>query len=700
VWKEKWQKKAAQGGGGGSDLGRSSDVCFRCGATGHWAAECRGAGEGEAAVSSPVGAEPNPHPPRPPLGCVGGGGRKTPLRAPSHRGSPRAETPAEVLEALQELGFSSFRPGQEAAVMRILSGGSAAPSPPSRGGRSAPRAAAPAAQVRRGAVHALLLSPEALVGGGGSGSCCLPPAAELPPVAFACIDEAHCVSQWSHNFRPSYLRLCKVLRDRLGVRCFLGLTATATPATARDVAAHLGVAEEEEGIAGRCAAVPPNLRLSVSMDRDRDQALISLLRGERFGHLDSIIVYCTRREETARVAALIRTCLQGVLGSRIKWIADAYHAGLSAAERRRVQRGFMSGRLRVVVATVAFGMGLDKADVRGVVHYNMPKNFESYVQEIGRAGRDGQPARCHLFLDPEGEDLHELRRHIYGDTVDFFTVKKLVQKVFSPCKCRELHQKGAPGCAPPPWGPHTPNSPRLPWLGGGGGKHPAFWPLSEPQRLGEGAGGWARGAPRAPPKGRALSGTSVPAGGRAGAGSGVLVEFAELSFHLRAYGDLSERELDSVCDFLHRRVVARERAALGQLRACFRAFKSVAFQSCGPHPEQAEEERSSRLRALLRDYFEKEAPGEPVEATRCAPPPSPHPQDGEDQVRADVRRFLAIRQDEKFSGRAVARIFHGIGSPCYPAQVYGRDRRFWRKHLRFDFHRLMRVATEEILALR
>ncbi|NXN57454.1 RECQ4 helicase, partial [Rynchops niger] len=140
------------------------------------------------------------------------------------------------------------------------------------------------------------------------------------------------------------------------------------------------------------------------------QALLSLLQGERFGRLDSVIVYCTRREETARIAALLRTCLQGIpfkepsakSGRRPpKWIADAYHAGLSPAERRRVQKSFMSGRLRVVVATVAFGMGLDKADVRGVVHYNMPKNFESYVQEIGRAGRDGEPAHCHLFLDPE-----------------------------------------------------------------------------------------------------------------------------------------------------------------------------------------------------------------------------------------------------------------------------------------------------------
>lgn len=81
------------------------------------------------------------------------------------------------------------------------------------------------------------------------------------------------------------------------------------------------------------------------------------------------------------------------------WTCECYHAGLSAYQRRRVQTAFMSGRLRVVVATVAFGMGLDKADVRGIIHYNLPKSFESYVQEIGRAGRDGQPAHCHVFLD-------------------------------------------------------------------------------------------------------------------------------------------------------------------------------------------------------------------------------------------------------------------------------------------------------------
>lgn len=188
-------------------------------------------------------------------------------------------------------------------------------------------------------VHVLIVSPEALVGCGAN----FPQATQLPPVAFACIDEVHCLSQWSHNFRPCYLRVCKVLREHMGVRCFLGLTATATRSTARDVAQHLGITEELE-LSG-LATIPANLHLSVSMDRDSDQvgvyipgthsgtppttttttlitpscqALVTLLRGDRFCALDSIIVYCTRRKDTERVAALLRTCLSVVTHPRPK----------------------------------------------------------------------------------------------------------------------------------------------------------------------------------------------------------------------------------------------------------------------------------------------------------------------------------------------------------------------------------------------
>uniref|UniRef100_A0A8C6S3Z8 DNA 3'-5' helicase n=1 Tax=Neogobius melanostomus TaxID=47308 RepID=A0A8C6S3Z8_9GOBI len=883
MYMEKFQLKGERFGGGRGffrgrrggfrgSLSRQGDTCYKCGGTGHWAMDCKGRGNDEFSVSensTQDNAEDSKkqdekllnvirpdyeRPPPPPL--------MEPLFPLGEDGKVQ-ETPAEVFTGLKDLGYASFRPGQEDAIMRILSGLSTLVVLSTGMGKSLcyqlpaylyyqrskcitlvisplvslmddqlsgipaklkaacihsnmtmKQREAAIEKVKAGQVCVLLLSPEALVGGGGSGSGCLPPAHHLPPVAFACIDEAHCVSEWSHNFRPCYLRLCKVLRERLGVQCLLGLTATATLSTALDIARHLDISDED-GIAVRSAAVPPNLKLSVSMDREKDQALVSLLRGDRFGCLDSVIVYCTRRDETTRIAALLRTCLQGVLvkenpnitnssqaqsnpvGQKkkelarkkirkpIKWQAESYHAGLSGSERRRVQNNFMCGELRIVVATVAFGMGLDKSDVRGIIHYNMPKSFESYVQEIGRAGRDGEPAHCHLFLDPEGGDLHELRRHIYADTVDYYTVKRLVQKVFPACKCKQIHQKqqllmkpqGAGGSSDPEnkakedtemekddtvtfeWPKervcHT-HERAIPVeqtvetlditeegvetllcylelhpqrfvellhptmsqckIGCYNGPRqlqkltkicpPVAVVLARRRMAGERVEtldqvefdvvevadtmGWQ--LPLVKRGLRQLQWSSV--GGR----SGVMVEFSAPSFYFRSFGDLSDEEMDQVCQFLHNRVQSQEQTQLYQLTSCFKAFKSVAYQRVTSCVDDLDEARSLQLKSLLFEYFEKRrdqhntlAPLEIEELDQFKL------LDWEGQIRADIRSFLGNRSDEKFSGRAVARIFHGIGSPCYPAITYGRDRRYWRKYIKFDFNQLIRLATQEII---
>lgn len=195
----------------------------------------------------------------------------------------------------------------------------------------------------------------------------------------------------------------------MNIKTILGLTATAPTSTLKSIAGNLGVDSETGVIRG--VLLPKNLHLSVSRDADRDAALLELLQGGRFAEFDSIIIYCIRREECERLATLLRTYLKdpvkdleckGAARRRgISWSAEAYHAGMTAARRISVQKQFMSGKLKIVVATVAFGMGINKSDIRGIIHYNAPKNFENYVQEIGRAGRDGQPAHCHVFLNSE-----------------------------------------------------------------------------------------------------------------------------------------------------------------------------------------------------------------------------------------------------------------------------------------------------------
>jgi ATP-dependent DNA helicase RecQ len=198
--------------------------------------------------------------------------------------------------------------------------------------------------------------------------------------AFA-IDEAHCISQWGHDFRPEYRRLA-VLKERFPGASIHAFTATATPKVRQDIIEQLKLAEPQV-LVGNFDR--PNLVYRIEQrDRIDRQVLDAIRRHDG----EAVIVYCISRKETERMAAVLRE--NGVR-------AAAYHAGLDARERNRVQESFAAERIDVVVATVAFGMGIDRSNVRCVIHAAMPKSIEHYQQETGRAGRDGLEAECVLF---------------------------------------------------------------------------------------------------------------------------------------------------------------------------------------------------------------------------------------------------------------------------------------------------------------
>ncbi len=195
-------------------------------------------------------------------------------------------------------------------------------------------------------------------------------------IALLAIDEAHCVSQWGHDFRPEYVQLGE-LRRHFPTVPMVALTATADPQTRNDVVLRLGLDQGQQYVAGFDR---PNIRYTVLEKSRPFKQLMDFLapRGQESG-----IVYSLTRKRVEELAG--RLTAEGVA-------AAPYHAGLASAERQRVQEAFLKDELRVVVATVAFGMGIDKPDVRFVVHYDLPKNIEGYYQETGRAGRDGLPA--------------------------------------------------------------------------------------------------------------------------------------------------------------------------------------------------------------------------------------------------------------------------------------------------------------------
>ena len=234
-------------------------------------------------------------------------------------------------------------------------------------------------------------------------------------ISLFAVDEAHCISEWGHAFRPDYLKLARTARE-LGVPRTLALTATATPQVVKDMAHGFGVPEENRVVTG---FFRPNIKLLTTAvtPGERDALLARRLRSPKRPP-GATIVYVTLQKTAEAVAG--RLAAGG-------FSARAYHAGLPAEDRIAVQEWWSQAEAAIVVATIAFGMGIDRADVRYVYHYNAPKSLEGYSQEIGRAGRDGGDAVAEAFVCPE--DLVVLENFAYGDTPTGEAVRGVVEEV-------------------------------------------------------------------------------------------------------------------------------------------------------------------------------------------------------------------------------------------------------------------------------
>jgi ATP-dependent DNA helicase RecQ len=229
------------------------------------------------------------------------------------------------------------------------------------------------------------------------------------PISLFAVDEAHCISTWGHDFRPDYLRLKSVIRS-LGKVQTLALTATATPYVRSDIIQQLGLNQPQTFVSGFDR---PNLSIEV-VHTEKEKEKIARIRAlaQKIG--GSGIIYASTRKAVEQVGAKLKA-----VGLRV----SEYHAGMSDGIRVKAQEDFMSGRTQMIVATNAFGMGIDKPDIRFVVHYQMPGSIEAYYQEIGRAGRDGLPSTCVLLFNYADKNTHDF--FIDGSYPDFSVIKQV-----------------------------------------------------------------------------------------------------------------------------------------------------------------------------------------------------------------------------------------------------------------------------------
>ncbi|KAG0526365.1 hypothetical protein BDA96_06G139900 [Sorghum bicolor] len=518
------------------------------------------------------------------------------------------------------------------------------------------------------------------------------------PISLVAIDEAHCISEWSHNFRPSYLRLrASLLRRELNVQCILAMTATATTQTLEEIVTALEIPSDN---LIKTSQIRDNLQLSISTSNNRLKDLLLLLKSSPFVDMKSIIVYCKFQGETDYVSKYL--CDNNIT-------AKSYHSGLAMKNRSRVQELFCSNKIRVVVATVAFGMGLDKSDVEGVIHYSLPESLEEYIQETGRAGRDGRLSYCHLLLD--STTFYKSRSLSHSDGVDEYAMSKFLCQVFS-CDNSVGHI-----CSLVKESTSRKFDIKeevlltvLTQLEIGGQQYLRLLPQfsvtctlyfhkTSPQLLAD-----------KDVLVRSVLNKSETKGGNfvfdmTKVANDLSITVNEVFDHLQQLkfsGEISFELKDPACIYvilkkpddlnalsanITKWLAEVENSKISKLDAMF-DLANFAVKGCQRIDGCSGSQHTSCIQKKIIQYFSKNYS---TSDNNCTQPHKSSP-----FLQADIKVFLQSNSFAKFTPRAVARIMHGISSPAFPSATWSKNH-FWGRYVEVDFPVVMEAAKAELV---